>query len=339
MDAIPFLEKPSTKVLPFYVVFGDEPFLKRQVLKSLRQRVLGPEGDEFGQASLAGDKVAFAEVFDDVETASFFSPRRLIVVDNADPFVTKSRALLEKHLGRLKGPNVLALEVKTWPSNTRLAKMVPDAASISCKALASQRLVSWCVQWASSSYQKQLPQPAATLLVDLIGAEMGMLDQELLKLSIYVGQREKITVEDVDRLVGQSRAENVWKIFDVLAEGNLSQALKMLDRLLDQGEAPLALLGAIGSQLRKMAQATRLARNGISLGAALAQAGIPPFATRRAEQHLRFLGRAQAERIYDWLLEVNQGLKGGSQLPERTLLERLVIRLGRKEVASVIMKR
>ena len=47
------------------------------------------------------------------------------------------------------------------------------------------------------------------MLVELIGPEMGLLDQELLKLSIYVGDRPKIEQADVDRLVGnKSLAES-----------------------------------------------------------------------------------------------------------------------------------
>ena len=62
----------------------------------------------------------------------------------------------------------------------------------------------------------------------------------------------------------------------------------------------------------------------------LNRAGVPPFAQRGCEQQLRHLGRQRADRLYDWLLEADLGLKGSSQLPARTLLERLVVRLARK---------
>jgi DNA polymerase-3 subunit delta len=49
---------------------------------------------------------------------------------------------------------------------------------------------------------------------------------------------------------------------------------------------------------------------------------------------LRHLGRPRAERLYDWLLEMNMGMRGGSTLSERTLLERFVVRLARKELGG-----
>ena len=329
MDALAFLERP--KVHPLYVVHGDEDFLRRLVLQAIRTAVLGEEGAEFSLSTHAGEKATYAAVVDELHTVPFFGDRRLVVVENADPFVTQYRAALEKLVGDLPSTGSLVLDVKMWPSNTRLAKMVSSAATLVCKAPAVARLPAWCVQWAASQHQKPITADAAALLVELVGSEMGLLDQELLKLALYVGQRKRIDVEDVDQLVGRSRAENVWKIFDAIGTGDAKGALTILDRLLDQGEEPLRLLGAFSLQLRQLAQAARLAVSArMPLAAALEEAGVLPFKFRACEQQLKHLGRQRALRLYDWLLEVDQGAKGGSQLPARTLLERLVVRLARK---------
>ena len=79
MDALAFL-KSTAKPGRLYVLHGDEAFLKRQVLRALRRRVLGPDDDDQGVSTYAGDKATFAEVFDELDTVPFFYPRRLIVV-------------------------------------------------------------------------------------------------------------------------------------------------------------------------------------------------------------------------------------------------------------------
>jgi DNA polymerase-3 subunit delta len=280
----------------------------------------------------AGDKATFAEIFDELDTVPFFYPRRLVLVENADQFVTRWRAELEKKIERLPATGVLMLDVKTWQSTTRLAKMVDSAATIVCKAPTSYKLPHWCSEWAQARYGKQLPAPAASLLVDLVGAEMGQLDQELLKLATYVGDRKRIDAGDVDRLVGNSRAENVWKTFDALAAGDAKAALAILDRLFEQGEEPFLILGAFSKQLRQLAQATRLTTHGLSLTAALEKVGIHSFAVQRAEQLARHLGRRRLEQLFDWLLQMQMDLRGGSLLPERTLFERFLLKLARKNV-------
>lgn len=330
MDALPFLTQSSDKLSPLYVLAGDEAFLKRQVMQGVRRRALGDDGDEQAVSVFAGDKTTFAEVFDELDTAPFFYARRLVLVENGDPFVTRWRGELEKKVEHLPATATLLLDVKSWPANTRLAKLVPATATIVCKAPASFKLPQWCSEWAKSRYDRQLPNQAASLLVDLVGAEMGQLDQELQKLAVYVGDRQRIDSADVDRLVGNSRAENTWKIFDAIAAGDVKGALAILQRLFDQGEEPLRLLGAWAMQLRRLAQAARLTAHGISIGAALEQAGVPPFAVRSAEQQMRHLGRRRLEELYDGLLQLNMDMRGDSLLPVRTLFERFLLRLARK---------
>jgi len=237
---------------------------------------------------------------------------------------------LEKYVAKPAATGTLVLDVKSWVSSTRLAKMVSNDATLVCKTPVGQRLGDWCVHHAQSRHGKTLNVPAARMLVDLVGPNMGLLDQELAKLAVYVGEAQRINADDVDKLVGHSREEKTWEIFNAIGQGRPGEALAILARLFDQGEDPMRILGAFSWQLRQLAKATRLSSQGQSLGAALEQAGVSSFAVKGCEQQLRHLGRPRANRLYDWLLETDLGLKGGSQLPPRTVLERLVVRLARK---------
>jgi DNA polymerase-3 subunit delta len=332
MDSNTFLDSARPEPpQPVYVVHGDEDFLKRQVLCRLRERILGSGDDEFGLSTVAGDEASFADVQDELHTLPLVGERRLVIVENADPFVTEHRAALEKYVAEPAARGVLVLHVNSWPSNTRLAKLLGSNATIACNALHPSGLPNWCVTWCASRYQKQLTPAAARLLVDLVGAEMGLLDQELAKLATYVGEEQGIDEGDVDRLVGSSRAENAWKIFDAIAAGQPGAALAILDRVLEEGEEPIGILGALSWQLRRLAQAARLTQPGRPLRVALQQVGIHPYRVSGAEQQLRHLGRRRAYRLFDWLLETDLGLKGASPLPPRTQLERLVARLASKD--------
>src|SRR5205814_115297 len=162
-----------------------------------------------------GDKTDWSTVRAELDTLPFLSPRRVVVVEAADPFVTRHRAQLEKYVGQPAANGVLILDVKAWPATTKLAKLVPDAQTIVCKAPAT------------------------------------------------------------------------------------------LARLFEQGEEPIAVLGAFSWQLRRLAQVARLSRQGLSVAAAMDRAGVPPFAQRGVEQQLRHLGRRRLDRLYEWLLETD----------------------------------
>jgi DNA polymerase-3 subunit delta len=336
MHALDFLKKVGkARQQPIYVLFGEELFLKRQVITALKARFLGEGEDGFSYSTHAGDRAVYADIHDELRTLPFLSKRRVVVIDNADKFVSNERDRLEKYLGAPSTTGILILNVKSWTSTTKLARKVPDEATIDCKSPPAASLIPWCTDWCQARHGKHLAPQAARLLVNLVGSEMGVLDQELLKLATYVGEAGRIEAAEVDRLVGNSREQNTFTIFDLISSGQTGKALAHLDRLFIQGEDPLGMLGAFSWQLRFLARAARLGTQGVPLQAALARVGIPPFNQRRSEQLLRHLGLARATRLYDWLLETDQGLKGYSQLPPRVLLERLVVRLARGAGAVV----
>jgi len=328
MDSLTFLElAPQAKPQPVYAVAGDEDFLKRQVFAALKSLVLGGGDEDFGMSSYQGDKAEFSTVRDELETLPFLGGRRLVVVDLADPFVTKYRAQLEKYVAQPATTGTLVLDVKTLPASTRLAKQLGESCIINCKSPPAYKLSDWCVQWAAERHGKQLTKHAAQMLVDLVGTEMGLLDQELNKLAIYVGEGKRIDDAAVDLLVGRSRGEETFKIFGAIGSGKTGEALAILDQLFQQGQDPIAILGAFSWQLRRLAQAARLVELGQSLGAAIRQVGVTEWQAQNFEQQLKHLGRHRASRLFDWLLECDLGLKGSSQLSPRLLLERLVVRL------------
>ncbi len=327
MDAFAFIEKGQVKEKhPVYVLAGTERFLKRQALGLLKQALLKDVDADLACAVYAGDTVSFAQVRDDLDALPFLAPLRWVHIQDADSFVTQHRSKLERYVEQPSRHNVLILDVKTWTSTTKLAKKVPDAATLQCKAPATGPLTQWLIRWTHQQYQKKLDPAAANLLVELIGAEMGLLDQEAAKLSVYVGEQKTITMQDIDQLVGHSRMETAWVMLDALAAGQGTKALETLHHLLRQGEEPIALLGAMGWQLRRLAQVARLRQLGVDLGSALAKVGLPPFKRDQAAQTLQRLGR-HIFQVYELLLATDLNLKSSDQLSPAALLERLVVKL------------
>ena len=265
-------------------------------------------------SSYAGDKADFSTVRGELETLPFLCDTRVVLVEQADPFVTKFRGMLEKYAEAPASAGVLILDVKSWPATTRLAKLVPDTATFVCKAPAEFKLASWCITWAKSQYGKKLAKNAATWLVELIGPQMGLLDSELQKLGTFVCARAEIEVADVDALVGRNRAANVFAIMDAVGSGKPADALAILGGLFEEGESPVGILGALGFQLRRLGKAARLHKQGVPLDDAMDRAGVAkwPQARESSRRQMKHLGFNRLDKLFDWLVEVDQGLKGGS---------------------------
>lgn len=336
VSALDFLGESQAKSLPPIVaVFGDEAFLKRLVLAELKRRAAGGDGD-VSLTELDGDKAVWRDVADELSTLSLFGGGpRLVVVEEADKFVTAYRDKLEDYAAKPSSAGVLVLEVGTWPSNTRLYKAVASIGlNLQCTAPGGATLVKWLGGWAKRRYGAKLEVDAAELLVDDVGPELGLLDQELAKLASAAGT-EPITCELVNKFVGSWRTQTAWDMLDAALDGRAPEALKQLDRLIAAGEHPIALLAQAASTLRRFAAATRLLESSDRAGRRanarqlLQEAGVKPFVLDKAERQWRQLGRRRSGSLYQWLLEADLALKGRSSGPTRSrlVLEQFVARL------------
>lgn len=333
MHATAFLKAPDKQPTgPVVALFGKQRYLKHAALAALSQVVLGgEEDDDISRTQFAGKDLELKTVLDELSTVSMWGDKRLVVIDEADEFVTANRPALENYVQNPAKKSVLVLDVKTWSKTTRLAKAVAKMGlAIDCSELSGGELVRWLSESAQTQHGKTLRRDAAALMVELAGNELGLLEQELAKLAAYVGDKDLIDAESVSSLVGGWKAETTWAMVDALRGGNLGLAIKHLDKLLTGGEAPQRILGGLNFVFRKLAQATEAARQGINLNLALKQTGVFPRDINGSAQYLRRIGRPRAERLFNRLLQADSDMKGGSRLNERMQLERLLVDLSGK---------
>lgn len=330
MHAFELLKDPTKAAeASFCVVYGDDLYLRRESVDALARGLLGGEPDDLALTRFAGEKAGLADVLDELRTLPFLVARRVVIVEDADPFVSAHRKELEALADGRPTPGALILVVKTWPSNTKLAKAVAKGGmAVECKAPDERELPQWLVPFARSRSSVKLHPAAAQLLVELVGPDIGLLATEVEKLAVSVGERKEIGREDVAKLVGAGRVEKVWTALDAATTGRGGEALADLDKLMASGEHPVGLLAAMASSLRKLHHAGQLRRARRDLDAACRESGAFP-AARVRDQHAH-LGPRRVDALPALLLKADLDLKGSTSLPPEAVLEQLIVRLARK---------
>jgi DNA polymerase III subunit delta len=318
---------------PVYAIFGSDPYLVREAIGAVSRAVF-PEGEgEAAVTRFAGAQASLADVLDELFTLPFFSRRRLVVVEEADTFVTRYRKDLEAYVGSPSASGTLVLQVKVWTATTNLARLVEKVGlALDCNALPEkqgQKVVSWLTQYAQTRCDVQLDAVAAHLLVELVGLEIGILTSEVEKLAVYAGDSRRIERGDVARMVGAGRVETVWKALDAATTGQARSALELLDNLLAAGEFPVVLLAAMSASLLKVHHAGRLRAARLPLEEACRTAGIPPFAVEKTGRQHAHLGPRRVDQLPSTLLRADLDLKGGSTVEPRVVLEQLLVGLSR----------
>lgn len=268
-----------------YAVSGADLFRKKQTIDAICDTV----GDSDEKPSrYEGAKSELALVLDDVRTYSLLGGTRIVIVEDADTFITRHRASLEKYCAEPVDSGVLILECTTLPANTRLHKIIAKVGQvIKVDPLKGQALQGWMVQHARDTYAKQLDRQAAWRLADLVGTSLGALDAELSKLSIYVGSRPSITPKDVEELVGRLREEDIFGITDAMASGDTATALGKWERVLATDRAgPARAVGGLAWGFRKLLDLKLQSESGVPMGSLARQAfTTPDVLQRRLARH------------------------------------------------------
>jgi DNA polymerase-3 subunit delta len=339
LDALAFLKKPPKGLGPLVAVFGGEAYLKREVLRAVRRVASGGDSDELEARSLRGEDADLAGVIDELSTVSLFGDcPRMVILEDAETFVTEHRAALEKFLERPAKRGVLVLDVKTWRSDTRLAKATAKVGglAIRCDPPKLQQIRDWLTHRAKD-LRVELQRDALAHLLELAPLELGILEQELAKLATTVGEGGRITTAVVEENVGGGRVRETWDMIDAAACGDAAEALVQLDRLISAGEEPQGVLPQMAGVLRRFVIAGRLIEEAERAGrrpnfrAALADAGVVHFKLAEAEGQLRQIGRQRIARLPRQLLDADLALKGSHSQRDaaRRVVERLIVQLSK----------
>ncbi len=332
VSAVEFLSSKDVAVAHgVLVMYGPERFFRPEIL----HRIPGVSGEdsESSITRINGDKAEIREVMTELRTVSMFGDQRIVLIEDADDFVSANRPVLEKYVASPAKGSLLILDVKTWPKTTKLYKLVEkEGLAVECAELTGANLLKWLQRVAKDEYGKSMDRESAALIVQLAGDGVGMLLQEVAKLASLVGDLPEITREDVVKVVGGWRTETTWVMLDAVRDGNAGKALEALDKLMMAGEAPQKVLGGVTFTFRKLAEATERARAGTPLRDAISGSGIFPNAIGASEAYLRRIGFERASRILQLLIEADTEMKGGSRVDPKLLLERLFVRLAGEPV-------
>ncbi|MCO4744456.1 MAG: DNA polymerase III subunit delta [Proteobacteria bacterium] len=152
-----------------------------------------------------------------------------------------------------KGGSNWGVRLKNALKSTGLFVKI-SASEVSPPALATQH---------AKSLGKELPRRAASLLVELVGPDLGRLVQEVEKLVLFAGDEPVLSEEIVLAASSMVAEGQVWDLTAGLVARNPDVALAALHRALEQGEPEHKLLGLIGWQLRQVLEATDLLARGV----------------------------------------------------------------------------
>lgn len=327
-------KKSPPAVPPIAAIYGDEPHQKSTALTCLLDELLPPNVDrDLALTAYDGERPPeqggpeISTVLNDLRTLPFLAERRVVVIRDADGFITRHREALERYAAAPARTGVLVLECRSFPKNTKLFKAVAAVGGLAqeCRKLYGRALLEF-VQDEARKRGARMSEGVAARLVELIGTDSGALAAEVDKLALYVSPRQEITDVDLSALVGETREEKIFAVADAAGAGRLQDALRMWNQVIEtDSEAPFRAVGGLAFVLRRWLNAHRSVAEGAT-PFELARKMMMFDRPQELQVILRRQSPARLRRALAALADLDSQAKSGARSIEKGV-ELLLVRL------------
>ncbi|NMH58589.1 DNA polymerase III subunit delta [Alteromonas ponticola] len=241
-----FNESLTKGLKPFYMLFGDEPQQKIEMIDTVREQTKRAGFDE-RTTFVADSDFSWSQLIEACQTMSLFASRQLIELElpTGKPGTEGSKTLAS--LATQTNDDVIIVV-----HGPRIGKDVQkskwfkalDAVGVHsiCYPLEGNALSQW-INHRCTQAKLQLDNACIKRLADFCEGNLLAARQEIEKLALLYPQTH-ITLELMDKaLVDQSRF-NVFQLVDVMLNGDKQRCVKMLLRLESEGIEPNIIIWA-----------------------------------------------------------------------------------------------
>jgi len=180
---------------------------------------------------------------------------------------------------------------------------------------------------------KKMDKSACEALAFTSGRDLTLLHGELLKLAAYVGEREIITAEDIEKIATHTAECTVFAMVDALSDGKVKDAFELLSVLLSLGEQRIVILAMITRHYRQMMHLSAMQKERVAQGQMAKALGIPPFALTRLSRQVGKRSHASLCADLQLCVQTDYDIKRGA-LREDAALDRLMLILAEKHAAQ-----
>lgn len=301
----------SGKIPALCYLYGEESFLVDRAAQSLLERAIDPSLKDFNFNVFYGNESKGVDIVDAAQTLPMFAERRAVLVKRADALKAEA---LEALLPYIQNPAATTCLIFTGIKVDQRKKVFLDlkkqGALVEYKRLYDNKLGGF-IQSEAKLQGRQIEPAAAELLAFLIGNNLQELSSQVEKLAVYVGDRPRISVDDVREMASSTKAFTVFELARFLGVRDLQSALRCLDTLFRNGEETFQIIGALSRHFRQLWRIREMLDRKAPQADIGRELGIIPFFLGEMVQQAKNFGRSELRTLFDELYRCDVSSKTG----------------------------
>jgi DNA polymerase-3 subunit delta len=322
---------------PLYLFIGEEEYLHEHALRLLyncieeASHAFNIAVFSIGAEGASGHRATLAEAIDNANQWPMMSGRRVVVIRDFDKIKEDETEIVLEYLKHPATTATVVFQSSTLDQRRKIsAALLKACAVVSFDRPTEQQAQLWAEQYLKRRNCRIEPN-ALGHLIGLAGTRMRRLANELDKLAAYAGS-SIINLSIVDELVPRSREHTAFELWDAILERDRKRALRIMERLLDDGEEPVMIVGALGGLYRRMLAGKELMSRQAPIEEVMKATGQYGYRAKAFNARINRTSRQELTSGIRRLAEVDNSIKNSEATP-RLQLEFLICELTLPETA------
>jgi len=314
------------EIAPLYYFHGDEPYLIERAVKRLMGLTVPTDSRDFNLDIFYGKECKGEEIATAAQTLPMFAERRVVLVRRSSELPAPALDKLTEYVVDPSPSTCLIFEGEKIDQRKKFfLEFKKKGNLVEFKRLYENQLAPF-IREEAAAYGKRMEPAALEMLVYLVGNNLQELAAEMEKVATFIGNRDMVKVADIRAIVSDTKVDTVFELANAMGEKDTGKALRSLNTILRDGEAPLMVLAMLTRHFRQLWRVKELCEKKVSTQDISRSTGINLYFIKGILEQARNYRLSEFRGIFERFFKTDLALKTSGGKPA-SLMECLVLDL------------
>lgn len=312
-----------------YLFYGIEDYLIQKEIDNIKQKYKIEE-ISISRHDLINTNIE--KIIEDCEMNSMFTDKKVIIVNNSYIFTGQSKkGQIEQNLEALEkyinNPNIDTLLIfisdsEKLDERKKIVRLIKQKGIV--KEFNTTTNINSIVKSFFNDYK--ISDSSITKLINRVGNNLPLLEEEAEKLKLYKDDTKEINDEDILKITNKNVDLDIFKLIDNIIMKNKKVATETYNEMIKYGEEPIKILTMIASQIRLMYQTKLLYKKGYTEKDSASLLGIHPYRVKLATEKGRKYTESDLLMYLDNLADLDSKIKQ-SNVDKKMAIELFILKI------------
>ncbi len=314
-------------IKPIYFLMGEEPYYIDAIEKYIEENLLTEEEKGFNQTVLYGRDITIEDIVSTAKRFPMMAERQVVIVKEAQDL---SRTI-ENLVSYVENPQpttvlVMSYKYKKLDKRKKIYKAIAKHGVLfESKKLYDNQVPDW-IRSVLKGRGYTITPKATQMLVEFLGNDLAIVNNELEKLELICNKDEQITAEIIEENIGISKDYNNFELQNAISSKNVKKAFGIIQYFAHNPKAhPLVLTVSLLFSFFTKVLKYHCLNNKSEASKVL---GVNPYFLKDYETAARNYPMKKVSGIISSIREIDLKSKGvGGNLSHGDLLKELLVKV------------